>query len=126
MTARRRAGLALGLVLSLVLAAPAQAGQISDHLFNAHQGWNSPIYHATWTGFNIRFCTSSLGSLKFDAMHHWPGFPSTGTRETSISCQNNATWRAAVWDTDTADWSVEYTWNNSGATFTADYLLNYF
>lgn len=126
MATHRRVGVALGLLLSLALASSAFAGQISARLYNAREGWNSPIYNAGWTGFNIRYCTSSVTSLKFDAMHHWPGFPSTGTRETSISCQNNSTWRYTSWDTDVADWSVEYTWNNNGATFTANYVLNYY
>ncbi len=126
MAIRKYAGVGLGLVLSLVFAATVMASTIGPNsITNKGPGWNSPIYNASSTSFYIRYCSSSVGSLKFDWMHHWPLVPSTGTAEKSLTCANNSTWQWAGWSASgTADYSVEYTRNNS-ATITLTYEIDY-
>lgn len=123
---RKYAGVGLGLVLSLVLAASVMASQIGPNSISTQSpGWNSPIYNASSTTFKIKNCSSSAGSLKFDWMHHWPLIPSTGTLEKSLTCSSSSTWQPASWSASgTADYSVEYTRNNS-ATITLTYQINY-
>lgn len=126
MRIRKFAGAGVGLVLSLVFAASVMASQIGPNFIsNKSPGWNSPIYNASSTTFSIQYCSSSVGSLKFDWMHHWPLIPSTGTAEKTLTCANNSTWRPASWSAGgTADYSVEYTQNNS-ATMTLTYKIIY-
>lgn len=75
-----------------------------------------------WVG--RQYCQSSTSSLKFDLMHHWPFLPSTGTAEKTLTCANNSTWRTASWSNDQAQYTVEYTWNNT-ATITLTYKILY-
>ena len=58
-------------------------------------------------------------------MHHWPIIPSTGTREISYPCNNNSTHWSYTWTAGgTADYSIEYTHNNS-ATITDSWSAGY-
>ena len=110
----------LGLILSVVVATSAVAGQLGPSaIWQAWPGWNSPIWsqHANGTDyFYERSCTSGgATSLQFDLMHHWPFVPSTGTNAQWMSCVNNSTWRSIHWAnaSNGVDYSIEYTKNQS-------------
>jgi hypothetical protein len=120
------AGLVLGLTLSIVVAGVALAGRSTGHPINAGPGWNTPIFNnISFTTFGINNCQSSASSLKYDWMHHWPIIPSTGTAERSLACIHNNIVRSTTWSANgTADYSVEYTHNNS-ATFTNYWSADY-
>jgi hypothetical protein len=125
---RKYAGVWLGVSLSLVLTTAALAGTITGSISNAGPGWNSPIYHANSQYFDIRYCRSSDSTLWFDAMHHWPAFPSTGTHKQMTYCYNNSTWRTLFWDNPGwADYSIEYVKSSAynQATISASYRIRY-
>ena len=127
MRARKYTGVALGLVVSLGLASSVLASTIGpNNIYDRTPGWNSEIWNASsgTTRFDIRWCQSSSSTLKFDMMHHWPFWPSTGTAEKSLSCQYNSTWREIWWSNDSATYSIEYTHNNV-ATITLTYWIYY-
>lgn len=126
---RKYAGIWLGLGLSLVLTATALAATIGPNsISNRSPGWNSPIYNANSQYFDIRSCTSSDSSLWFDAMHHWPAFPSTGTHKQVVTCSTSTTYRTLFWsDPGWADYSIEYVRSSSynTATISLTYRIRY-
>jgi len=127
MRIRKYAGVILGFVLSLGIASSVLANTIGpNNIYNQGPGWNSEIWNAGsgTTSFQIRYCQSSANSVKFDQMHHWPFFPSTGTAEKTLSCVYGGSWVTASWNNGAATYSIEYTHNNV-ATITLTYQIIY-
>ena len=110
---RKYFGVVLGVVLSIVIGGSALADSIGyNQVTNITKGWNSPIWPAHVAGttyFKIKECRSSSSTLRFDLMHHWPFWPSTGIGEKSITCSTSTTPRQISWSTQKdVDYSVEY------------------
>lgn len=126
---RKFAGPLIGVALSLLIGGPVMAGLIGpSSVFNVSPGWNSPIFDAgagTVT-FRIRWCMSSVNTLKYDLMHHWPLLPSTGMGHQSYTCANNDTWVAHSWAVTAATYSEEYEkFQNGTTTATFVYSITY-
>jgi len=129
MFGRKYAGVAIGLLLSIVITSVAMADIIGPNkVTNAQPGWNSqtyPDHTENTTTFSIQFCQSSDGTLVFELMRHWWGLPSTGLGTRNLSCQNNSTWRNASWSAvSVGDYSVEYLPSNP-ASITTWYKIVY-
>lgn len=128
MIPRKYAGLAFGLVLSMILASAVAADIIGpNHISNASPGWNSIQYAdstSNTTTASIRWCSSSDVILEFELMRHWFGLPSTGMGKQNVGCQFNSTWRPMSWSVSAGDYSLEYTPNNP-ATISTDYQIVY-
>lgn len=114
---RKFAGITVGLLLSVLVAGTAfAAGQIGPNTVTPmNRGYNSPIWAQHLNGnstLSQRWCNAGLAGESnqlWDYMHHWPAFPSTGTKQQGVWCANNATWFSKVWAVqNNVDYSAEF------------------
>ena len=119
---RKYAGVAVGLVLSVLVGTSTMANTIGPNHTSFHGWtWNSEIFvdHTQNTDyFWIQQCNPSGQSMWADLMHHWFALPSTGTNRQRITCSSSATWRQLSWpNAVTADYSIETTQGSIDSSF---------
>ncbi|MEW5991250.1 MAG: hypothetical protein AB1736_07910 [Chloroflexota bacterium] len=107
-------GVIVGLALSALVSGTALAGWLGPTtVAPLNEGYNTPIWAQHTAGTSTlyqRYCDSEFGhaSVKWNYMHHWPLFPSTGIGEKSVDCYNNSTWRSKSWTVESGvDYSAE-------------------